>query len=61
MNEREEFSLYCIIEGQTFTRPLYKVISDDCTVLYCTVLYCTLLSYITEGQTFTKPLNKIMN
>merc|ERR1712241_1133010 len=22
--EREEFSLYCIIEGQTFTRPLYK-------------------------------------
>ena len=23
--EREEFSLYCIIEGQTFTRPLYKV------------------------------------
>ena len=23
-NEREEFSLYCIIEGQTFTRPLYR-------------------------------------
>merc|ERR1719403_706208 len=23
-HEREEFSLYCIIEGQTFTRPLYK-------------------------------------
>ena len=22
--EREEFSLYCIIEGQTFTRPLYR-------------------------------------
>merc|ERR1711971_982952 len=22
--ERDEFSLYCIIEGQTFTRPLYK-------------------------------------
>merc|ERR1712088_727205 len=24
LHEREEFSLYCIIEGQTFTRPLYK-------------------------------------
>merc|ERR1719438_352868 len=24
VHEREEFSLYCIIEGQTFTRPLYK-------------------------------------
>ena len=24
VGEREEFSLYCIIEGQTFTRPLYK-------------------------------------
>ena len=23
-HERKEFSLYCIIEGQTFTRPLYK-------------------------------------
>ena len=22
--ERDEFSLYCIIEGQTFTRPLYR-------------------------------------
>ena len=24
VGEREEFSLYCIIEGQTFTRPLYR-------------------------------------